>query len=171
MLFCEHRGGNRRPKGTSLAGTRDMHRATGHVCVDLHEQGIFLRNAPAANHTINWYSVFPDPLDDHAGAEGRGLDQGSVNIGTRGMKRLAEHGATEPRINENRAVAIVPVEGDKAALSGFLGGCFLSKPGVQTGISFAHDVDPPIKNIAYSRLARLNAVIAGQDRTFDDATN
>src|SRR5260370_34569220 len=87
------------------------------------------------------------------------------------MKRLTEHDAAEHRINENRAVAIVPAEGDKAALSGFLGSCFLSKPGVQTGVSRAHDFDPPIKNIAYSRLACLNAVIAGQYRAFDDTTD
>ena len=42
---------------------------------------------------------------------------------------------------------------------------------MQTGVSLAHDFDPPIENIAYSRLARLYPVIAGQNRTFDDATD
>src|SRR3974390_3085416 len=114
-----------------------MHRATSHVRINLHKQGVFLRDATAADHAINWHSVFPDPLDYHTGAEGGSLDQGSVNIGTRGMKRLAENDAAEPRINKNRAVAIVPVQGDKAVLSGSLGACFLGKLGVQTGFSLA----------------------------------
>ena len=48
-------------------------------------------------------------------AEGGGLDQGAVDLGRRGVQRLAEEQAGEALVDQDGAVAVVPVEGEQAA--------------------------------------------------------
>ncbi len=123
--------------------------------------GDFFRDAAATDDAVNRNSVFTEAFHDDAGAEGCPFDQRAVNIGACGVERLAEDETAEPRIDENCAVAVVPIECDEPALSGFLLGCFLREFGVQTRVSLANDVDPPIENISYGGLARFDTVTAG----------
>ena len=55
-----------------------------------------------------------NPLDDRARAEGGRLDQRAVDLRARRVQRLAEDQAGELRIDEHRAVAVVPVEREQA---------------------------------------------------------
>ena len=53
-------------------------------------------------------------LDDHAGAERGGLEQRAVDLLGAGREGLADDDAGELVVDEHRAVAVVPVEGDQA---------------------------------------------------------
>ena len=115
------------------------------------------------------YSV--DALDDGARAEGGGLDEGAVDFGAGGVEGLAEEEAGEHGIDEDGAVAVVPVEGEQAARAGAGGGGLGGECGVQGGVALADDLDPPFEDVADGGLAGLDAVEAGQDRALDDAAD
>ena len=89
-----------------------------HVGVDLHEQVVLLGDAAAADDAIDRHAVFADALDDRARAEGGRLDQRAVDLGARRVQRLAEDQPGQPRVDEDRAVAVVPVEREQARLAG-----------------------------------------------------
>jgi hypothetical protein len=108
------------PSAQAWRRAGDEHGAAGDVGVDLHEQRVFLGDAAGADDAVDGHAVFLDALDDGAGAEGRGLDQGAVDFGLRRVERAAEQEAGEQRVDEDGAVAVVPVEGEQAALAGLL---------------------------------------------------
>ena len=58
------------------------------------------------------------PLDDGARAERRRLDQRAVHLGARRVQRLAHQQARQPRVHQDRAVPVVPVEREEPARAG-----------------------------------------------------
>ena len=87
------------------------------------------------------------------------------------MKRGSQKQTAEHRIDENRAVAIVPIQRQQTAAAGLEGGSLLGQARVEGGISLADGFDPPFENIAHGRLSRLDAKEAGQDGTLHDAAD
>ncbi len=67
-------------------------------------------------------AVLPEALDDRQGAEGRGLDEGPVDLLGPRAERQADEEAGQPLVDEDGAVAVVPVEGEEARLAGLEGG-------------------------------------------------
>ena len=112
-----------------------------------------------------------DALDDGARAEGGGLDERAVNFGAGGVEGLADEEAGEHGVDEDGAVAVVPIEGEQAARAGAGGGGFAGQLGVEGGVALADAFDPPFEDVADGGLAGLDAVVAGKDRAFDDAAN
>ena len=117
MRSGEHRGGDGRAQRAGLARAGHLHRAAGHVGVDLHEQRVFLRDAARADDAVDRHAVFPDALDDRARAERGRLDQRAIDFGPRRVEVLAEQQAGEQLVDEDGAVAVVPVEREQAGLA------------------------------------------------------
>src|SRR5690606_25633677 len=110
----EDGGGEGGAEGAGLRGAGDQHGAAGDVGVDLHEHRVFLRDAAGADDAVDGHAVFFEAFDDGAGSEGGGFDESAVEFGLRGVERGAEGEAGEERIDEDGAVAVVPVEGEQA---------------------------------------------------------
>jgi len=87
------------------------------------------------------------------------------------VQRLAEEQAGEPLVDEDGAVAIVPVEGEQAALAGLLAGDFGAEFAVRGAVALADDLDPPFEDVADGGLAGLDAVKLGEDGALDDAAD
>ena len=117
------------------------------------------------------HAVFLDALDDRARAERGRLDQRAIDLGAGRVERLAEKQAGQQLIDEDGAVAVVPVEREQAGLAGLLLGPRRVSCCVQRGVAAADALDPPLENVADRRLAGLDAEIAGQDRALHDAAD
>ena len=131
--------------GTERAGLRragNAHLAAGDVGVDLHEHRVFLGDAAGADDALDGHAVFADAVDDGAGAEGGALDERAVDFRLGGVERLAEQQAGEQLIDEDGAVAVVPIEREQAGLAGLLRGGLVGEFAVQGGIA----VDTPSTN-------------------------
>ena len=73
---------------------------------------------PQLTTSFDRHAVFLEAVDDRQRAEGRRLDQRPVDLRRRGVQRLADQQAGQQRIDQDRAVAVVPVEGQQAAFAG-----------------------------------------------------
>ena len=73
---------------------------------------------PQLTTSLDRDAVLLEAIDDRQGAEGGGFDQGAVDLRRRGVQRLADQQAGQQRIDQDRAVAVVPVQGQQAALAG-----------------------------------------------------
>ena len=137
-----------------------MHRAAGHVGVDLHQQRILLGDAAGADDPVDSHAVFPNALDDRARAERRRLDQRAIDLGARRIEVLPDQQAGQQLIDEDGPVAVVPVERQQAGLARLLprrlGGQLL----VQRGVAAADALDPPLEDVADRRLSGLDAEVA-----------
>ena len=118
------------------------------------------------------HAVLAHPLDDGARAEGRRLDERAVDLGPRRVERLADEEAGEPRVDQDRAVAVVPVERHEARLAGPRARAASAESSrVQRVVALADDLDPPVQDVAHRRLPGLDAVVAGHDRAVHDAAD
>ena len=79
------------------------------------------------------------------------------------MQRLAEEQAGEALVDENGAVAVVPVEGEQAALAGLLAGDFGAEFAVRGAVALADDLDPPFEDVADGGLAGLDAETTAEE--------
>lgn len=163
-------------EGAGLLGLADFHGLAKHVCVDLHEGMIFDGEAAGVDDFVNGDAVFFDALDDGEGAEGGGFDVGAVDFVGLGVEGLAEEEAGELDVNEDGAIAVIPVEGEEARGTGFLGGHsffhggeFFADGGA---VAFGDDVvDEPEEEVADGALAGFDAVETGKDGAVDDAAD
>ena len=73
---------------------------------------------PQLTTSLTLHAVLLEAVDDRQGPEGGGLDQRPVDFRRGGVQRLADQQAGEQRIDQDRAVAVVPIEGQQAALAG-----------------------------------------------------
>ena len=105
-------GGNRRAKGAGLARTGHPDGAAGDVGIDLHGEGILVRNAAGTNDVLHRHAILLDPFDDGARAKRGGLNQRAVNLGPAGVKRLTKQETGQHGIDQDGAVTIVPVQGE-----------------------------------------------------------
>ena len=144
MRAREHGGGDRRAERAGLAGAGDLHRAAGDVGVDLHEQRIFFGDAAGADDAVHRHAVFPDALDDRARAERGGLDQRAIDFGPRRVKGLSDQQAGEQRVDEDGAIAVVPVEREQAAWPGCCFAASSVSSRVQRGIAARRRPRPTI---------------------------
>ena len=116
-----------------------------------------------------------DALDDHARAERGRFDQRAVDLGARGVQRLADQQSGQARVDQDvrlplfQSSAINPDSpGARRAAAAVSSACpaWLAARAVAE-----HAVDPPVEQIADRRLSRLDAVVAGHDRAVDDAAD
>ena len=166
---AENRGAQR----TGLGGTADLHRAIADVGVNLHDHRALLGDAAAVDYLLDFHAVFLDAVDDRQRAEGGRLDQGAVDLRGGGVQGLADQQAGEQGVDEDRAVAVVPIERDQAA---FAGAELFGRHGeigddVAAGRVGAGGqiLGKPVEDVADGRLARFQAVHAGDNRAGDDA--
>jgi hypothetical protein len=80
----------------------------------------FLMEAAGVDDFLDLHAVFLDALDDGERSEGGGLDVGAVDLMRFGVQGLAEQQAGETHIDEDGAVAVVPIEREQARGAGFL---------------------------------------------------
>ena len=113
-----HGPGHGRAQGAGLGRAGDLHRQAGDVGVDLHDQGVLLGDAAAVDDVADLDPELLEAPDDGQGAEGRGLDEGPVDLLGRRVQGQADEEAGQALVDEDRPVAVVPVEGEQAGLAG-----------------------------------------------------
>ncbi len=163
-------------EGASLLALANFHRLADDVGVDLHERGIFDGEAAGVDDFLDLHAVFLDTLDDGERTERRRLDVGAVDLVRLGVQRLAEQQAGEAHIDEDGAIAVVPIEREQARGTGFLAfhGLFHGHELLAHGFAVAvgHEViHQPQEEIAHGALAGLDAIVAGQDAAIHDAAD
>src|SRR5690606_32147768 len=135
----------------------DQHRLPDDIRVDLHEQIVLLGNAAAADDPVDSDAVLTQPLDDGARAKGCRLDEGAIHLGPRRVQRLPDDEPRKTRVDEDRAVAVVPVERQQSRRAWWHRCGFGAELRVQRLVALADALDPPLEQIANSRLPRLDA--------------
>src|SRR5258706_9371946 len=91
--------------------------STSDVGVDLQQQLVVLWQPARDNDLLDWYAVSFEVIDDHARPIGGGLEQRPVDFLRPGRQRQAEQHASQIDIDQDRTIAIPPVQGQQAALS------------------------------------------------------
>ena len=122
--------GHGRAQGAGLGRAGDLHLQAGDVGVDLHDQRVLLGDAAAVDDVADLDPVLLEAPDDGQGAEGRGLDEGPVDLLGLGVERQADEEAGQALVDEDGPVAVVPVEGEKARFAGLEGGGLAGQGGV-----------------------------------------
>ena len=110
-------GEQRRPQARDRA-LRNQHRHSQDVGIDLVQHGVLLRDAAPANHATNRYAVFRHPFEDDPGVQRRPFDRGEEFVLCRVIHVPAAGDAAKIRIDEDRAIAVVPGETQQPGLSG-----------------------------------------------------
>ncbi len=113
---AEHRRAERR----GLVRGADLERAPGDVGVDLQHQRALLGQAAAGDDVVDGHAVGLEGLDDHARPVGGRLDQRAVDLLGRGRERRPDQQAADGRVDEDRAVAVPPVERQQPGFAGDL---------------------------------------------------
>jgi hypothetical protein len=94
-----------------------------------------------------------------------------VHLGLAGVEGEAEDEAGELGVDEDGAVAVVPVEREQAGGAGPEGIGLLLELRELRMAGAAGVGDEPVEDVADRGLAGLDAVVAGQDRAVDDAAD
>ncbi len=129
----------------ALRGSGDTHFAASHVGVNLHEaSGFSLRFPPEQTIRFDGNAIVAEAFDDHACTESSGRDECAVDLGSRGVEGLADEQPGQPLVDENRAVAIVPVERHEAGLTGEEAFCFFRHFSMMRGSAVADPLPPTI---------------------------
>ena len=144
----KHGGRDGRSERAGLTGARNLDSASGDVGIDLHQHRILLCNSSGTDNPLHGNTILTDPFDDRAGPESRGLDQRAVDLGAGCVKGLADDAAGQERIDEDRAVTIVPVKRQQAALAGPQLGRFFGESAVQGSVTAADPLDPPLEDVS-----------------------
>ena len=130
--------GHGRAEGARLGRAGHLHLEAGDVGVDLHDQGVLLGDAAAVDDVADLDPVLLEAPDDGQGAERRGLDEGPVDLLGLGVEGQADEEAGQALVDEDRPVAVEPVEGEKPGFAGLEGrglagqggvGAFFGPPG------------------------------------------
>ena len=170
---ADHGPEDRGAQGTRLRRAADLHRPIADVGVDLHHERVLFGDAATVDHLLDLDAVFLKPVDDRQRAERRGFDQRPVDFGGRGVQRLPDQQAAQQRVDQNRAVAVVPVQGQQPAFARRQPLGFARQ--IHVRIAFGRVLvrrqvsDEPIEDIAHRRLAGLQPIHARQDRPRHDA--
>ena len=149
------------------------------VAVGLHEEAV--PQQPAGDDELgDRHPARVERLDDGAGAERGGLEQGPVDLFRASGEGRAEHEPGELVVDEHGAVAAVPVEGDEPVaadrlVADQLGEVLVhAQPGILRGLVAARRNlvgDVPGEDVADAGLAGLIAVEPGDDAAVDDAAH
>ena len=158
-------------EGAGLRASGDFHGSACDVGVDLHDERIFFGDAAAVDDLSDLDAEFFKSFDDREGAEGGGFDQGAIDFGRGGVERLAQEQSCEFLIDEDGAIAVVPVEGEQARFAGFEFGGLSGEIFVRAEVLTAglEDVDEPVEDIADGGLPGFEAEVSGEDAAGDDA--
>jgi len=87
------------------------------------------------------------------------------------VQGLPEEEPGEQRIDQDGAVAVVPVEGEQAALSGPQARGLAGQLRVERGVAAANLPDPPFEDVAHRGLSGLDPVEAREDGAGHDAAD
>ena len=173
-----HGGEHGRPEGRRLSGGGDPERSTGHVRVDLHQHPVALGQAAAGHDLIDSDAALLEGVDDDPRTEGRGLDQGPVYLGRGRGQGHTEQDSGQIGIDQDRAVAVPPVERQQPGLAGHQGRSLLLQDLVHADAERLGSVvvegrnavvDEPGEDVAHSRLACFVAEEARNYPIGDDA--
>ena len=99
---------------------------------------------PRAHDLIDPHAIFLETLDDRARAKCGRLDQGAIDVGARRVEVLTEQEPGEPLVDEDRPVAVIPVERQKTGLARTLLRRLGAEFGVQCGVAAAELPRPTI---------------------------
>ncbi len=163
-------------EGAGLVAAGDFHRPAGHISVNLHQEGIFYGEAAAVDDFAHGNLEFGDPVDDRKGAEGGCLDKRPVDLRRGGVKGLADEESGKAGIHENCPIAVVPIEGEEAMLSGLKTGRGIRERSEFVVERFSEAFgcqasDKPKEDVADGGLPGFDAVGIGEDGTFDDSAD
>ena len=125
---------------------------------------------------MNGDAVLFHALDDAQGSERRRLNEGTIDLVRLGVESLAQDQSGETRVDEDGAVAIVPIEGEEACLARLhdrkaslhLDEFFIHGRAVGIGHEVIHE---PEEDVPHGRLTCFDSVVPGQDRAIDNATD
>ncbi|OPZ92275.1 MAG: hypothetical protein BWY73_00870 [candidate division TA06 bacterium ADurb.Bin417] len=175
-----HRPGYGRAQGAGLFGTGHPDRPFQDIAVNLHQERVLARDAAAGDHRADRNAAGFDLVDDHPGAEGGGLDQGPVDLLGTGPQGLPHQETGQPLVDQDRAVAVVPVQGQQPAGSRLQAGRLLRQPLLAVpagGGRFAlvagrqKMAGEPGEDIPDPGLAGLQANQAGYDRILGETAH
>jgi hypothetical protein len=102
-----------RAQGAGLGRAGDLHLLPRDVGVDLHDERILFGDAAAVADLIDGDAVLLMPPDDGQGAEGGRFDERPVDLLGPRPERLADEKSGKPLIDEDRPIAVVPVESEE----------------------------------------------------------
>src|ERR1700722_11455190 len=156
---------------TRLTGAGDLHDAAGDVGVDLHEKRISLGDAASAHNLVGGHAILPEALDDRPRAERGRLDQRAIDIRPCRIKILTKQQAGEALVDENGAIAIVPVEPQKSALAWTPLRGLRAQLSMERSVATQNNLDPPFEYVADGRLAGFDAEETGQNGALHDAAD
>src|SRR3954451_24277683 len=170
-----HRGAERR----ALVGVDEVQRPADDVGVDLHDHRV-LEQAAGDDELADVEPRLLERVDDHARAEGGRLDQRPVDVLRARRELQADDRAGQQVVDEDAAVAAVPIERDEPVLADALLTGELAQVAVDVEAAVArrlvvarrHAVlDEPAEDVADAALTGLVAPQAGDDPAVDDAAH
>ena len=107
------------PKGASLGGSGHFDRAIEDVGIDLHDERALFSDSSAGDDFCDAYTKFHHTVNDFEGSESGGFDSCSVNFCGGGVEGLTDEKSREEGVDEDCAVAIVPVESEESRFARF----------------------------------------------------
>src|SRR6266849_6604548 len=114
---------------TDDALARDKNRSAEHIGIDLVEHVVFLRNAAGINHAFYLHAMFGHAVQDDSCVERSALYGGEKLVLRRALQIPAEGHPAQIRVDQDRAVAVVPGQAQKASLPGAI----MLQPAAQRG--------------------------------------
>ena len=97
--------------------TRNQHRTSQNVGIHLVQQGVFLRNPSGVDHALDRHSVFGHAIENHPSVQRRTFDGGEQLILGGALQVPSQRHATQVRIHQHGAIAVVPGQPQQAGLS------------------------------------------------------
>ena len=158
---------DRRAERRALLGADRGDRHAKHVGVHLHQRTV-PEQAAGGDELVDGHARLAERLDDHAGAERRGLEQGAVHLLGSGVEGLADDEPGQRCVDQHGTIAVHPVERDETVRTGGLGERQIGEvfvhrhPGRRGGLDVSARhlvVDVPGEDVADARLPRLVAVV------------
>ena len=119
----------------------------------------------------NLHAVFLKTIDDRQRAKRRRLDERAINFRRRRVKRLADEQAGKPLVNQNGAVAIVPIQREQTGFARLqFRAAFVQAHVRQAFLPPRLDViHKPVENIADRGLPGFQSEISRQHAAVHDA--
>ena len=164
---------DRRPQGAGLGRPADLHRPVADVGIDLHHQRVLLGDAAAVDHFLDLHAILLEAIDDRQRAERRGLDQRAIDLGSRRVQRLPDQQAASAADRPGSCGCRCSSPGPAgrwrpAAAARLRASSGRADPRPWPCTRRSQMLDEPVENVTHGRLARFQAVHAGDDRAGND---
>ena len=133
--------------------TRNQHRSSQNVRINLVQDVVLLRNAARINNASDVHAMSGHAVEDHARVERSAFNGGKQLVLSRALEIPAPRDATQVGIYQNRAVAIVPGHAEQTGLPRVV---ILQPPAERAHIGSGAGGNG-VKNVAHGGKARLDS--------------